>query len=516
MIARLIRALFGASDPQPQPAKPERKGLFSTHLERDESMPRSLDDVVFRVKGGALKPYAPNGVAMDSADCGSCDTLDGAFSLGAAGMVPDGQLGWYASQGFPGYQILATMAQQWLVAKAVAMPPRDAMRNGYTVKVGDGEDDKDADPAIIRAIEGFDHDFMVRHNATEHARFTRIFGIRLTMFLVDVPDPAAYYAAPFNIDSIRPGAYRGMTQIDPYWCTPELSASAASNPTAQDFYVPTWWIINGMRVHRTHIIVGMGEQVADVLKPSYLFGGVSVVQRIYERVYAAERTANEAPQLAMTKRLRTLKTDLSQATANQAALETVLSRRAQLLSNYGTDVIDKETDDVMMFDTSLADLDSVIMTQYQIVAAIAECPATKLLGTTPKGFNSTGEYEEASYHETLRGIQMEMLQPVIDRHHQMLMRSEIAPRFGIDPDTPITISWNPCDTPTAKERAEVRAIEAQTAKTYAEIGAIDAYDVRDRLIADPESGFSGMQSVERMEEPDMNGTENDTPPYPEI
>lgn len=507
MIGRIIRAMFDDEKAAPT----QRKGLFSTHIERGESLRRSLDDVVFRVKAGALKAHSPEGVALDSADCGgSCDSLNEAFTLGQAGMVPDGQLGWYASQGFPGYQILATMAQQWLVAKAVAMPARDAMRNGYQIKVGDGSED--TPPEVTRAIEEAARKFAVAQNAVEHARFTRIFGIRLTLFLVDTPDPAAYYGAPFNLDAVRPGSYRGMTQIDPYWCAPELSAQAASNPTAQDFYVPTWWVINGMRVHRSHLVVGMGEQVADVLKPSYLFGGVSVVQRIYERVYAAERTANEAPQLAMTKRLRTLKTDLSQATANQAALETVLSRRAQLLSNYGTDVIDKETDDVLMFDTSLSDLDSVIMTQYQIVAAIAECPATKLLGTTPKGFNATGEYEEASYHETLRGLQAELLQPVIERHHQMLMRSEIAPRFGLDPDTPVTISWNPCDTPTAKERAEVRAIEAQTAKTYAEIGAVDAYDVRDRLIADPESGFSGMEAIERPDDLDVTGLEDGTPP----
>ncbi len=35
----------------------------------------------------------------------------------------------------------------------------------------------------------------------------------------------------------------------------------------------------------------------------YNYFGVSVPERIYERVYASERTANEAPQLAMTKRL---------------------------------------------------------------------------------------------------------------------------------------------------------------------------------------------------------------------
>ncbi|WP_337243271.1 anti-CBASS protein Acb1 family protein, partial [Proteus faecis] len=46
--------------------------------------------------------------------------------------------------------------------------------------------------------------------------------------------------------------------------------------------------------------------VPNVLKPMYNYFGVSVPERIYERVYASERTANEAPQLAMTKRLLTM------------------------------------------------------------------------------------------------------------------------------------------------------------------------------------------------------------------
>ena len=45
----------------------------------------------------------------------------------------------------------------------------------------------------------------------------------------------------------------------------------------------------------------------DTLKPSYNYGGIPLPQLIYERVYAAERTANEAPQLALSKRTSVLK-----------------------------------------------------------------------------------------------------------------------------------------------------------------------------------------------------------------
>ena len=53
----------------------------------------------------------------------------------------------------------------------------------------------------------------------------------------------------------------------------------------------------------SHFVILRGPEVSDILKPSYLYGGLPLTQLILERVYGAERTANEAPMLALTKRL---------------------------------------------------------------------------------------------------------------------------------------------------------------------------------------------------------------------
>ncbi|MFL9599050.1 anti-CBASS protein Acb1 family protein, partial [Aeromonas veronii] len=63
----------------------------------------------------------------------------------------------------------------------------------------------------------------------------------------------------------------------------------------------------------------------DILKPTYIFGGIPLTQRIYERVYAAERTANEAPLLAMSKRTSTIHVDVEKAIANEDAFNARLA-----------------------------------------------------------------------------------------------------------------------------------------------------------------------------------------------
>lgn len=421
------------------------------------------------------------------------------FSSGQQGM-PDILLTWYANQGFIGYQACAMIAQNWLVDKACSLPGQDAVRNGYTVTSNNGQE---IDAEIIDAIRIADKRFKITQQMESFVRFGRIFGVRHALFLVDSDDPK-YYEKPFNPDGVGAGKYRGISQVDPYWITPELDAAAAADPASPHFYEPTFWRISGKRYHRSHFIIMRNGEVPDVLKPSYFYGGMPVAQRIYERVYAAERTANEGPELLLTKRMTVLHTDMEKVMMNQERFEQAMQQWIYYRDNYGVKVVGEE-EVIEQFDTTLTDMDVSIMTQYQLVAAIADVPATKLLGTSPKGFNATGEYEESGYHETLESIQTHFAGPLLERHHICLIRSEIAPNFGIEPmDT--TVEWEPLDTPTAKELAETNFIKSQTAQNYVAAGAIDGMDIRTQITADPSSGFSGLAEIEPGDL--MNGQED--------
>ena len=163
------------------------------------------------------------------------------------------------------------------------------------------------------------------------------------MFIVESDDPD-YYRNPFNPDGVMPGSYKGISQIDPYWITPQLSAEASGNPAAIDFYEPTWWIIDGKPVHRTHLIIFRTEEVADILKPSYIFGGVSIPQKIAERVYASEITADEAPKLAMTKRTDVINVDLAQAAALPGGFVSRIQQWVFNRDNYGIKTLGLDED----------------------------------------------------------------------------------------------------------------------------------------------------------------------------
>jgi len=451
----------------------------------------SRGQVLDRAFAQTFQKPAPQakGFAMDSAV-----TIKAAFNNTT---VPNSQVNWYASQSFIGYQLAAMMAQHWLISKACLMPAKDAVRNGYEITVNSGVE---VDPDILDAMKKADLKYKLNKNLIEFVQMGRIFGIRIAMFQIESDDPE-YYQKPFNIDGITPGSYKGISQIDPYWITPQLDNTAAGDPAAIDFYEPTWWRVNGVVIHRTHLVIFRTEEVADVLKPTYIYGGIPIPQKIYERVYAAERTANEAPMLALTKRTDVIKTDIAQALANQEGFDSRVQQWVNNRDNYGIKLIGLD-EEMAQFDTSLTDLDAVIMTQYQIVAAASNVPAVKLLGTPPKGFNSTGESEEANYHEELESIQTHDLTPLIERHHMLLIASEIAPAFGIAPfDT--SVMWHPLDALTNVEQAELNKMKAETGATLMGSGAIDGQDERTRIINDPESGYNGLDEMAPEQDPEV-------------
>lgn len=419
------------------------------------------------------------------------DSIDSTLSLKQIdrGTLPDNLLMWYGSQSFIGYQTCAMLSQHWLIQKACNVPAREAVRKGWEVTVNDGNE---VDIELVAQLRKLEKKYKLTKNMTEFVKMGRVFGIRIAMFKVESTDPK-YYENPFNIDGIKPNSYKGISQIDPYWCAPELDTESAGDPSAISFYEPTYWIVAGQRIHKSHLVIFRGDEVPDILKPTYLYGGLSVPQKICERVYNAERTANEAPALAMSKRTTSLKVDMDKVVNDQESFERTLLKWINYRDNFGVKVIGID-EDIEQFDTSLADFDSVTMTQYQLVASAANVPVTKLLGTTPKGFNSTGEYEEASYHEELESIQTHDLEPLLERHYAICIRSDLKKEFEVD------ITWNPLDALTENEQADINLKKSQSDQNYVNMGAIDAGMVHERLITDEKSGYNGLTAEDDYEE----------------
>lgn len=438
------------------------------------------DFVAIKNDGSIIKGYAMDGMEEQLAQAKIDNSNVG---------MPEGQALWYSNWGFIGYQMCAIIAQHWLVDKACSQIGRDAIRHGYQITSNDGNK---INPEILNDIAKYDKLFQIKKQCLEFAHQGKVFGIRHALFLVESDDPE-YYKKPFNIDAVKPNSYKGISQIDPYWLAPAFNNEDITNPIGKNFYEPTYWIANGRKIHKSHFVIYKTNIVADILKPSYLFGGIPLPQQIAERIYCAERTANEVPLLVFSKRLVAVNLDEIGRGMNQEEFEAKMTYFTEIRNNFGIYTLGQD-EKIQQFETSLAALNEAITTQYNIVAAIAKMPATKLLGTSPKGFNSTGEFEENNYNEELQTCQENDLTPLIEKHHQLLMQSIIKPKYNAK-DFDITIKWNPTKVLNELQNTELNMKKAQTDSILISTGAINGIEARNRIIQDKNSNYNGLEQI---------------------
>ena len=324
--------------------------------------------------------------------------------------------------------------------------------------------------------------------------YYNVFGTAFMLPIIDGIDDKAR-EKPYNPDGIKKGSFKGISVIEPYWMIPEFDLDTMTDPTNINFFEPEYYrTAKGKRIHKSHLIIGRRKFVSDILKPSYYYGGISLAQEIYERVYASEKCANEAPLLLLTKRLNVYKVKLKDFFLNPAKYKKMAEAITTMRDNQGILFTDRE-DEVEQIDTTLSDLDQVIMEQYKLVSAIARIPVDKLFETNPTGgLSASGDYNIKNYNQDLNTLQNDLFRPAIDRINEIVMRSEFESKDRVG------IIFNPTDNPTEKEIAELNEKKAQTMAVYLQNGLITPEEARQKLVNDKMSGYSFLKGVE-LEEP---------------
>lgn len=454
--------------------------------------PRSIDNMV------AIDTKTGNRVAMDGIYKPA--TYENDLPLF---MIP------FFSHSFIGWQACALLTQNAYIRKACEIPARDAIAVDYKLHYADADDkdpntDKEEEEQVLQDLKMLsDRKMKIKNICRDANIFKKTYGQILVVptFNVDVD-----MSEPFDIKKIKKGTYTGMQIIQPFWVTYQMGVEQLNRPDRAGFYEPEYYTIpNRAKIHKSWIIKLVNGVCPDILKPVYYYGGIPLTQMIYERVYCAEKVANEAPKLALTKRLLTIDGDVYNLTANSDSAYETLQTVASIRDNFGFMVKEKDTA-VNQIDTSLTDFDALIMTQFQLVAAIAEMPVTKLMKTQLKGLANSGDYEMKDYAQNLKEIQESDFNRILLWHYQLLSMSEKGKDLNID------IVWDEIDTPTALEQAQIESQQAQTDATYVGSGIIDATEVRTMLRSNDDSRFHNLSEdmpddLEGMEE-NMENSDN--------
>ncbi|MDI9679473.1 DUF1073 domain-containing protein [Burkholderia cenocepacia] len=432
-------------------------------------------------------------VAMDSV----CDNL--AATLGACG-------GFNQLNGvdFIGYAALSLLSQHPLI-RAMVETLADEMTRKWIEFGGQGSEQSDA--KRVQNLQAATEKFHLKKAFNRSGKKTGYFGG--CMLYVDMGDDTYSDAGrreiqtPLTLDSakIRKGSFKGFRLIEPINCYP--APYNADNPLAENYYRPDAWLVQGRKVHASRLLHFTQNEPPVLLKPAYNFFGIPLAQMALDYVDRFDTVRIAVARLVKRFSTSILKTDMSQI-LNGGGYDDAASLQARALlwqmfgDNQGLMALDMEKEDFVQVNTPLSGLSDIVSQQLELLAAISRTPAVKLLGIAPKGFNSTGEYDEANWYDHVASQQQIVFGDNLDRAIKIIQLSE----FGrIDED--LTHKFVPLHEQSEAEKAANRKQNADTFAIYFDRGVIGNEEERIRLAADPDSGYDSIDVDKMPEAPDL-------------
>jgi phage-related protein (TIGR01555 family) len=290
------------------------------------------------------------------------------------------------------------------------------------------------------------------------------------------------------LTEIKQGDLLGFRTVEPYWVTPY--AWNATHPERPDFYKPSSWFMLGRKTHATRLLTFIFREVPDLLKPAYSFGGISMTQLMMPYVNRWLRTAKNVNDLINIFSIVTLSTDLSallKAPVGKGLAER-LQGFTQTRDNRGVMVINKGTEELAVNEASLASLDKLQAQAQEHMATPARMSLLKFFGITPSGLNATAEPEINAQNDYVHSMQ----EHGFNLHMKIVLILIQMHLYGkVEKD--LIWEWLNLFEPNGKEKAEIRAADAQRDGVYIEKNVISPDEVRNRLRLDPESGYDGLE-----------------------
>lgn len=282
---------------------------------------------------------------------------------------------------------------------------------------------------------------------------------------------------------------------------------------------PAMWTLTGLggqqTIHPSRVIPFRADTTAALAMISYTghdaFWGESTVQQVLDAVMDSDSA--RASFAALMHKARTLRIGiprLMELASTQAGTDQLNSRMAilataeSLHNAFIYDAGDGEGKGGEKIDDSsysFAGAKDILNSYGEFVAAVSDIPATRLLGRSPEGMNSSGESQQTDWNKKIKAMQELDLSPCLERLDRYLLQSAI----GSVPAGQ-WYEWAPLDMPDQKADSERVKIEAETIQLIQNTGtiperamaqAVQSWAINEGMWPELENALTGLSPEER-------------------
>ena len=291
----------------------------------------------------------------------------------------------------------------WLGGVAVDVKADDMTRAGVDV-VGE------MNPKDVQELEEEAVRLGIWDKINESLKWAGLYGGSIAVLLIDGQDNET----PLRLNTIRKGQFCGLLPLDRWMVEPTLYDLVTEY--GPHLGTPKYYRVTSMapalvnqKIHYSRVIRFEGIKLPYWQKVMENMWGLSVLERMYDRMVAFDSATTGAAQLVYKSYIRNYKIkDLRQVVAAGGDALIGLTKYVDMMRRFqgieGMTLLDSEDEfgaDAHGAFTGLSDILTRFMEQC---AGALQIPLVRLFGQSPSGF-STGETDLRNYYDTIRQCQ---------------------------------------------------------------------------------------------------------------
>ena len=214
------------------------------------------------------------------------------------------------------------------------------------------------------------------------------------------------------------------------------------------YYKPIRYNVRGIAIHWSRVVDFTYVEPPELDAPSYMYGGVSETELIYEQLIADGIVQRASPKIIEKASIIFYKVagfKDAMREGRESDMKTYFTEMNSIVGLYSAGLVDKDDEIQVIQQTiaNLADADQITLRRLAMVSGIS---LTLLVGESPKGLGATGDNERAMDQDMIEALQSDYLLEPINQIMRLCGK-------GV-----VTFKENQGETPTGRIEYETKAI----------------------------------------------------------
>lgn len=312
----------------------------------------------------------------------------------------------------------------WLGGVAVDLVADDMTRAGVDFATEMPPDDSEALESAVTSMG-------IWNQLNETIRWGRLYGGAIAVMLIDGQD----MRTPLRPETVGKGQFKGLLPLDRWMVEPSLNdlvTEFGPNLGKPKYYTvqSNAPALRGQVIHYSRIALRLeGIQLPYQQRLTENLWGISVLERLYDRMIAFDSASTGAAQLVYKSYLRTLKIKgMREIVAAGGTILNGLMQYTEVMRRFqgieGITLLDAEDDFDVQQTSAFSGIGDALNQFGQQLSGALQIPLVRLFGQSPAGLNSSGESDIRTYYDGINQQQNKEMHGGVTLAYRLAAQSE--------------------------------------------------------------------------------------------